>query len=96
MKEKDAAFETVDLFKSPPSAAQIRELCRKLGVGPRDILRTREPEYQELGLASGQHSDAELFELMARNPGLIQRPIVVKGDRAVLARPVEALDDLFR
>jgi arsenate reductase (glutaredoxin) len=89
-------YETVDLFKTPLTAATVRDLCRKLGVGPREILRTKDPAYEEHGLASGRHSDAELFELMAANPGLIQRPIVVKGDRAVVARPVENAEKLLR
>jgi arsenate reductase len=86
----------VDLFKNRLSAAQIGDLCRKLGVAPREILRTKDPEYEAHGLASGRHSDAELLALMAEHPGLIQRPIVVKGDRAVVARPVESLEGLLR
>jgi len=88
-------FETVDLFNTPLTAAQIRDLCRKLGVGAREILRTKDSAYEAHGLGSGRHSDAELFELMARNPGLIQRPILVKGDQAVVARPVEAVEKLL-
>jgi arsenate reductase len=71
-------------------------LCRALGVSPREILRTKEPAYAELGLGSGRHSDAELLELLARNPGLIQRPIVVRGKKAVIARPVEAIATLLK
>jgi arsenate reductase len=86
----------VDLFKQPLTAKELGVLCRKLGVLPREILRTKDPAYEELGLASGRHSDAELLALMAANPGLIQRPIVVKGDRAVVARPVEAITALLK
>lgn len=89
-------FETVDLFKTPLTAAQIGELCGKLGVSPREILRTKDPAYEEHGLDSGRHSDAQLLALMAQNPGLIQRPIVVKGNKAVVARPPGALEKLLR
>ena len=68
---------------------------KTLGVEPREILRTKDPAYEELGLASGEHSAAQLLELMARNPGLIQRPIVVRGRKAVVARPVEKIDELL-
>ena len=71
-------------------------MCRKLGVSPREILRTKDPAYEEHGLGSGRHSDAQLLGLMAQHPGLIQRPIVVKGDKAVVARPVEAAEKLLR
>jgi arsenate reductase len=85
----------VDLAKAPLDAARLRELCRLLGVGPREILRTRDPAYEELGLASGTHTDRQLLELMAKHPGLVQRPIVVKGRKAVVARPVEAIATLL-
>jgi arsenate reductase (glutaredoxin) len=84
----------VDLLKTPPTAAQLADLCRKLGVAPREILRKKDPAYAEHGLDTAKLSDAKLLELMAANPGLIQRPIVVKGKRAVLARPVETIDAL--
>jgi len=96
LKRKKVAFETVDLFKKPLTAAQLGELCRKLGVSPREILRTKDPAYDENDLGSGKQSDARLLELMAKNPGLVQRPIVVKGGRAVVARPAEAVEDLLR
>lgn len=86
----------VDLTRTPLTAAQIRELCEKLGAKPRDILRSKDPAYAEHGLGSGKHTEAQLLKLMAENPGLIQRPIIVKGGRAVLARPAEAALDLLR
>jgi arsenate reductase len=81
----------VDLTKTPPTAEALAQLCRKLGASPREILRRKDPAYAALGLGSGRHSERQLLELMAQYPGLIQRPIVVKGGRAILARPVEAL-----
>lgn len=70
-------------------------LLRAAGLAPRDVLRTKDPAYEELGLGSGRHSDAQLLEAMAAHPGLIQRPIAVRGGHAVLARPVEKLDELL-
>ena len=89
------AFETVDLFKTPPTAEELGRICRALGVSPREILRTKDPAYEELGLASGRHSDAQLLALMAAHPGLIQRPIGVRGKKAAVGRPVEALAGLL-
>ncbi len=85
----------MNIFKTPPTAAELKELCRKLGVTPRELLRKKDPAYEENGLGSGRHSDAGILELMAAHPGLIQRPIVVKGARAVVARPVEAIATLL-
>jgi arsenate reductase len=76
--------------------ATIRDLLAKAEVGPRDVLRTREPLVAELGLLDGAGvSDDELIALMAKHPELLQRPIVVRGDRAVLARPVERVLELL-
>ncbi len=85
----------MDLTKAPPTAEELREICRKLGVSPREILRTRDPAYAELDLASGRQTDAQLLKIMAAHPGLIQRPIVVKGKRALVARPAEAAAELI-
>jgi arsenate reductase len=64
-------------------------------ITPRELLRTSEPIYRELGLAKGDFSDAELISLMIKHPDLIQRPIVERGDRAVLGRPVENVKQLL-
>ena len=58
-------------------------------LAPRDLLRRGEPVYRELGLGQGVFSDDEIISLMVRHPDLIQRPIVERGPRAVLGRPVE-------
>jgi arsenate reductase len=74
---------------------RIRELLGKAGVGPRDVLRAKEPIYAELGLGERKVTDDELIRLMAEHPQLLQRPIVERGDRAVLARPPSRVLALF-
>ncbi|HEX8847706.1 MAG TPA: ArsC/Spx/MgsR family protein [Pyrinomonadaceae bacterium] len=64
-------------------------------LAPRDLLRTSEPVYRELGLGKGDFSEDEIISLMVRHPDLIQRPIVERGDRAVLGRPVENIKVLL-
>ena len=86
----------MDVTKTPPSAVLLQQLCQALGVSPREILRKKDPAYEELGLDSGRHTDAQILELMAQHPGLIQRPIVVRGKQAVVARPVEAIETLLK
>jgi arsenate reductase len=70
-------------------------LIRKLGISPRELLRISEPIYRELGLAKAKLSDAQLIDLMVKHPDLIQRPIVERGDRAVLGRPTENVKQLL-
>jgi arsenate reductase len=75
---------------TPPSAAEIARVLTLLGsTDPRELMRTSEPHYVELGLAAA--SDGELIEAMTRYPELIQRPVVIWPDRAVIARPPELL-----
>lgn len=62
---------------------------------PRELLRKSEPIYKELGLAGDNFTDAELISLMIQNPDLIQRPIIERGDQAVLGRPVENVKRLL-
>jgi arsenate reductase (glutaredoxin) len=95
LDECEVEYETVDLFETELTADLLRDLCRKLGVGPREILRKKDPAYDENDLGSGRHTDAQILALMVKHPGLIQRPIVVQGGKAVLARPIEKLDDII-
>jgi arsenate reductase (glutaredoxin) len=88
-------FERVNFHVEPLPAERIRELLRKAGLRPRDVLRTREPAYAQLALGERELSDDELIELIASHPELLQRPIVELDDRAVLARPPERVEALF-
>ncbi len=72
-----------------PSAAEIRELLAKLGIDARALLRRGESAYKERQLANPELDDEQLVNAMVQTPKLIERPIVVRGDRAVLGRPPE-------
>jgi arsenate reductase len=73
----------------------LRDLIAKLGISPRDLLRKGEQVYRDLKLKDRELSDEELIDIMVENPDLIQRPIVVRGDKAVLGRPPESVHDLL-
>jgi arsenate reductase len=88
-------FERVDFHVEPLSRDELGELVRKAGVPARELFRAREPVYAELGLGEREVSDEEAIALMADHPELLQRPVVVRGERAVLARPVERVDELL-
>lgn len=96
LRERGVDWESVQYHVTGLTEAEIRDLLAKANTGPRDILRTREPLVHELGLDDPQrHTEDELIALMAEHPELVQRPIVVRGDRAVLARPVERVLELL-
>jgi arsenate reductase len=79
----------------PLDEKKLRELLKKMKLAPRDILRTSEAAYRELGLGKNDFSDDQLIALMVKHPDLIQRPIVERGARAVLGRPVENVKALL-
>ena len=89
LRESGIPFEKVNYYTAPFSREKLRELLAKMKITPRELLRTSEPIYRELGLSKRTLSDDELIDLMITHPDLIQRPIVERGKRAVLGRPVE-------
>ncbi len=95
LNERGVDFENINYFAEPLSAAKIAELLDKAGDSPRDWLRTREQVYKNLGLASSDHTDVQLIELMAEHPDLLQRPIAELGPKAVLGRPPERILEII-
>ena len=85
----------MNYYIEPLSKKKLTELIRKMGIKPRELLRTSEPVYRELGLAKDEFTDAEIISLMVEHPDLIQRPIIERGDRAVLGRPTENVKELL-
>lgn len=88
-------FEVINYFETPLTEAVLRSLLKKLSLSAREILRKDEPVAKELGIGKKDFSDEELIALMAKHPDLIQRPIVVRGDQAVLGRPPENVEKLL-
>ena len=95
LKESGVDFEAVDYYVDPIPKTKLIELLRKMRMKPRDLLRTNETVYKQLGLGARELSDAEIVDLMVQHPDLIQRPIVEKGGRAILARPAERLKEIL-
>ena len=95
LQENGVDFSKVNYYIEPLSKEKLEELLAKMKLRPRDILRTSEPIYRELGLGKGEFTDDEIVSLMVENPDLIQRPIVERGKRAVLGRPTENVKALL-
>lgn len=95
LKDSGKPFTTVNYYERPFTKSQLKALLKKAGLSPMDVLRTKEAVYKELGLAKKQVSDDELLDLMVKHPDLIQRPIVEKGDKAMLARPADRVKKLL-
>jgi arsenate reductase (glutaredoxin) len=95
LKESGVDFEAVDYYVDPIPKAKLIELLRKMRMTARELLRTKEPIYKKLKLGERELSDDQIVDLMAKHPDLIQRPIVEKGARAILARPAERLKQIL-
>ncbi len=95
LKESGVDFDIVNYYVEPIPRTKLAELIRKMGISPRELLRRKEPVYTTLRIGERDLSDDELIDLMVANPDLIQRPIVEKGARAILARPADRLKDIL-
>jgi arsenate reductase len=85
----------VRYLETPPDAARLRDLLSKLGLGARQLLRTGEDEYKNLNLADASLSDEQLIAAMVAHPKLIERPILIAGDKAVIGRPPEKILEIL-
>jgi arsenate reductase len=88
-------YEKVNYVIAPIGEAKLRELIGKMGIAPRKLLRTNEASYRELRLGERDLSDEEIIAVLLAHPELLQRPIVERGARAVLGRPVEYIRALL-
>lgn len=95
LKEFGADYDKINYYVEPIGEKKLKELLTKMKIKPAELLRKKEAIYKQLKLSDSEHSDEELIALMVKHPDLIQRPIVEKGKRAVLARPVENVRELL-
>ncbi|PZW68942.1 arsenate reductase [Pseudomonas sp. URMO17WK12:I1] len=95
LEERGLQPTVVLYLDTPPSAAQLREVLNKLGMPARQLLRTGEDEYHELNLADSTLDEDALIAAMVAHPRLIERPILIAGDRALIGRPPENILELL-
>lgn len=87
--------DVIEYLKTPPDASTLRRLLNLLGISARELLRSKESEYQLAGLAQPGCTEDDIIAAMIRYPQLIERPIVVVGNKAVLGRPPEKIISLL-
>jgi len=95
LEEKGIDANVVLYLENPPDRATLTSLLKKLGKSPRELLRKGEDEYKANNLADASLSDDALIDAMVKHPRLIERPIVVKGNKAALGRPPEDVLDIL-
>lgn len=95
LQERGIEPEQVLYLETPPAPAELRRLLKRLNMSARDLLRKGEAEFRELNLSDNALSENQLIEAMSEHPRLIERPIVVVGDKAVIGRPPENVLELI-
>lgn len=95
LEERGVSLQVVRYLETPPDAAELERVLVALGMEPRQLMRTKEPLYKELGLGDPGLSRQALIDAMAENPRLIERPVALVGKKAALGRPPEKLLDLL-
>tara|TARA_R100000789_G_scaffold99739_1_gene107139 strand:- start:389 stop:739 length:351 start_codon:yes stop_codon:yes gene_type:complete len=91
LENQQQDIEIVEYLKTPPTAEELSDILQQLDMQPRQLLRTKETLYKELQLDNKDLSDQELIRAMCDNPKLIERPIVIKNNQAIIDRPPEAV-----
>ncbi len=89
LEQRGIEAEVVEYLKTPPDRDELERILKMLGLEPRQLMRTKEAEYRELGLDDPALSREQLLAAMLAHPKLIERPIVVRGGRAAIGRPPE-------
>ena len=96
LEQHGKPFEVIHYLETPPSAVELKALLSQLGITARQLLRTGEDEYRELGLGDPSLSEATLIAAMVKHPRLIERPIVIANGKAVIGRPPEKVLDILQ
>lgn len=94
VEENGCDKEVVKYLETTPSKEDIKNILKMLGISARDLMRTKESIYKELDLKN-ETDEEKLIDAMVENPKLIERPIVIKGDKAIIARPPEKALELL-
>ena len=95
LQQNGAEVEIIEYLKTPPSETQLKFLLKALALKPDDLMRRKEAEFSQCGLDQPGLSDAQKIALMVANPKVIERPIVVREESAVIGRPPENVLKLF-
>ncbi|MEM7193589.1 MAG: arsenate reductase (glutaredoxin) [Pseudomonadota bacterium] len=95
LQDTGLEITVIRYLDTPPTAVEISELCTRLGLSVREIIRSSESAYKELSLENSEHSETSLCQIISDNPILMQRPIVVNGARAAIGRPPESVLEIL-
>jgi len=96
LKAKKAGFVIKEYLKEPMTESEVKALCLALKMSPAAVVRTKEDIYKKLKLHQRELDDQTWYQTIVKNPVLLERPILIKGKKAVIGRPTERLLDLLK
>lgn len=94
LKNSGQKFEIINYIETPPTASELKDIITFLGIKPIALVRKNEAVWKE-NYKNSDLTDAELIDIMVKNPKLIERPIIIKGKKAVIGRPTEKILDII-
>ena len=95
LNEMGVDFEKVNYYIDPFKKTKLKKLLKKMNIKPSELLRRNDKAYKELDVRNNDYTEEQILDFMIKDHNLIQRPIVEKGDKAVLGRPIEKIKELF-
>lgn len=95
LTEKGIEFDKINYYETPFTKNKLKTILKKAGLKAEDILRKRADEYKKLDFKNKRYTQEQILSYLVEYPDLIERPIIEKGDKAILARPVEKIDELL-
>jgi arsenate reductase len=95
LTENGVDFEKVNYYIKPFSKTKLKALLKKIEMKPSEVLRKNEQVYKKLKIKEKNYSEEQILDLMIKHPDILQRPIVERGNKAILARPPERINELF-
>ena len=95
LEAKGLDFDIIKYHETPLSKNMLKTLLKKMGMKPQELLRKNEKAYKELDFKNKDYTNDQIIEFMISEPNLMERPIIEKGDKAVVARPTERIDEVL-
>jgi len=96
LKEKNVDYSITNYYETPFTKIKLNELLKKMKMKPSELIRKKEKAYKELDFKNNNYTESEILRFMLNNPDLIERPIVQKGAKVILARPPERINDFLK
>ena len=95
ISEKGIDFDKINYYETPFTKIKLNDLLKRMKMKPSELLRKKDKNYKELDFKNKNYTEKQILDLMIKHPDLIQRPIVQKGAKVILARPPETVNDLL-